>query len=590
MHLQIRLLATLLLVPLILTSCQNSGPKNTSMNLSKKIPLVDMNPDPDIVEVELIAQEGQVSYVFGKPTNVWCYNGSVPGPIIETKVGDTLIVHFKNNLPEATTIHWHGVEVPAIMDGSNISQKPIPPGGTFKYEFKLNRPAVYWYHPHFNTNEQVEKGLYGALVVRDHHLEMKLKLPENQRVVILDDVLLDEHTFQLAPAFPTTVLERASTKVNGREGNVMLVDGKVRPTHEIEIGVPYLYRFVNASNVRFMRLSVPKHRLWHIGSDLGLLEEPLPIDPIKQVETKIFTRLMKKRGHTHTPMMTSMMPETMSNFDPDDGGIILTPGERVDIIITLEGKPGETIPLEWHDYPRGRHLTNIIFPPHKKKYDFEHQHNDGMLPPENLLKFKLKKPKQMVHQQYAPPRKLVDIEPYDIENAETILVTMGHGKPDPNGDVTFWMHTAENGDPLPFPQITPKDAPTVKPGDTVIFEIHNTTGGDHNFHLHGFTFQHIDTVWIDKGRIIENGRKHVPANHLEIMDTIRIPGKLSMKTQTAKTITRVVAYIDDQGREGEIEAFGKKPGENSSGGWLYHCHILEHSKNGMMGYLQIKDD
>ena len=103
----------------------------------------------NIVEVEIVASVEQIQFAPGKaPTEVWTYNGTIPGPTIEANVGDTLIVHFYNELPEKSTIHWHGLELPANMDGSNIAQNPVPPGGYFRYEFKLLRPSLFWYHPH----------------------------------------------------------------------------------------------------------------------------------------------------------------------------------------------------------------------------------------------------------------------------------------------------------------------------------------------------------------------------------------------------------------------------------------------------------
>ena len=88
----------------------------------------NLSADSDVVEVELVAREDMLSFGTGNMTSVYTYNGSIQGPTIEGKVGDRLIVHFRNLLPEETTIHWHGLELPANMDGSNISQHPDPAG------------------------------------------------------------------------------------------------------------------------------------------------------------------------------------------------------------------------------------------------------------------------------------------------------------------------------------------------------------------------------------------------------------------------------------------------------------------------------
>lgn len=86
--------------------------------------LADINPDPKVVEVELVANVSEVEVAPGKRVRAWTYNGGLPGPLIKTRVGDRLIVHFKNELAEPTTVHWHGVRVPIEMDASRRSHSP----------------------------------------------------------------------------------------------------------------------------------------------------------------------------------------------------------------------------------------------------------------------------------------------------------------------------------------------------------------------------------------------------------------------------------------------------------------------------------
>jgi FtsP/CotA-like multicopper oxidase with cupredoxin domain len=98
--------------------------------------------------------------------DAWAYNGQLPGPVIRGRVGERVRIVLTNHLPEPTTIHWHGINLPNSMDGvPGISQKPVPPGGSFTYEFTLRRPGLFMYHPHFNTLSQQTRGLYGVLVV-----------------------------------------------------------------------------------------------------------------------------------------------------------------------------------------------------------------------------------------------------------------------------------------------------------------------------------------------------------------------------------------------------------------------------------------
>jgi bilirubin oxidase len=103
---------------------------------------------PGTVEITLTAEPTRLSLVHGRESDVFAYNGIVPGPTIDVHEGDRLVVHFRNRLPEATSIHWHGLHIPADMDGSPL--RPVKPGGTYEYAFTIPRGSAgtYWYHPH----------------------------------------------------------------------------------------------------------------------------------------------------------------------------------------------------------------------------------------------------------------------------------------------------------------------------------------------------------------------------------------------------------------------------------------------------------
>lgn len=565
----------------------------------------DLNPDPDVVEIVMTASERTVRLGLDKRVKMWTYNGGTPGPTIEAKVGDTLIVHFHNDLPESTTIHWHGLEVPANMDGSNISQGAVPPNGYFRYEFKLLRAATYWYHPHVDSNEQVERGLYGALIVRAPEQDDLLALPTKEHVLVLDDVLLervrshddddddggsesfaayddddddDEESgsYRIAPPLPEDPLARALMLANGREGNTFLVNGKLANKEEnrrvrVRRGVPLRLRVVNAANSRFMRLSIPGHRMFRIGSDGGLLEEPVEVPPIEMIPDP------EDPGRR------------ISNPDPDQG-ILLTPAERADIVFTPTGRG--PIRVEWHDFPRGRHST--FFNEHGGVVLGDDE-NDGKLPPRTLLTLRPYGSSKGAAE-YLPPAELTEIAPIDTDGAEKIKVEFGHTPPNPSGDITFFIQRKENiGQcplppgvpcPLPFQAVTPADAPSVNVGDVRIIEVNNLTGGIHNFHLHGFFFQPIETQFIDMDNPANN--YVVPAERLEIKDTVALPARPGALMRS-RTITRLAVVFDDAGREGQTEAFGKVPDEVTSGGWLMHCHVLEHGDGGMMSFVQVRN-
>jgi FtsP/CotA-like multicopper oxidase with cupredoxin domain len=116
-----------------------------------------------VVSVELDAREVEWRFARDRAIRAFAYNGEVPGPLIEAEVGDTVEVRLTNSLPQATTIHWHGVRVPAHMDGTEAVQPPVEPGGAFEYRFVVPDAGTFWYHSHTNETEQLERGLYGGL-------------------------------------------------------------------------------------------------------------------------------------------------------------------------------------------------------------------------------------------------------------------------------------------------------------------------------------------------------------------------------------------------------------------------------------------
>jgi FtsP/CotA-like multicopper oxidase with cupredoxin domain len=124
-------------------------------------------PDPGrrVVAVEMEAREIDWEFVPGVSTRAWGFNGTIPGPTLEATVGDVLEIRLTNRLLEPTVVHWHGLRIPAAMDGTEMVQRPVAPGGTFTYRFRLPDAGTFWYHSHFNETVQLERGLYGALIV-----------------------------------------------------------------------------------------------------------------------------------------------------------------------------------------------------------------------------------------------------------------------------------------------------------------------------------------------------------------------------------------------------------------------------------------
>lgn len=128
------------------------------------IPNLPFRLDNGVKEFHLTAEVVERELIPGRKMKVWGYNGSCPGPTIQINQGDRVRVILDNHLPEATTIHWHGFEIPNAMDGMPyISQKPIPPGGRFIYEFTLHQEGTYFYHSHGAMQEML--GMIGMFIM-----------------------------------------------------------------------------------------------------------------------------------------------------------------------------------------------------------------------------------------------------------------------------------------------------------------------------------------------------------------------------------------------------------------------------------------
>ena len=272
---------------------------------------VDRNPDPTVVEVDLDAAPTKMSFVPGGPTEVWAYNGLLPGPLIRARVGDRLIVHVSNHLTEDTTVHWHGVRVPFEMDGvPDVSQPGIAPGETFDYDFVVPDASLFWYHPHFDSAAQVGFGLYGALLVDDPAEPPGLG---DEVVMVLSDIgVLEDGTI-----LPKDAGGDLAT-LFGREGNILLVNGKIRPTLKARPGARQRWRVVNASKTRYFQLSLAGHTFTRIGGDGGLMAAPMAV------------------------------------AEP-----VLAPAERADFLVVPNGEPGTDLVVKWLPYNRGFGATLV---------------------------------------------------------------------------------------------------------------------------------------------------------------------------------------------------------------------------------------
>lgn len=139
---------------------------------------------------ELIAEPVKREILPGVFINGWGYNGSIPGPTIQVYTGDRVCIRVVNRLTEATSVHWHGLDIPNAMDGvPEMEPSPaIEPGSHFDYQFKIvNPPGTHMYHTHMNSGVQVMMGLGGGFIILDR----------NRRDIVKHDYFLMVSEFTL---------------------------------------------------------------------------------------------------------------------------------------------------------------------------------------------------------------------------------------------------------------------------------------------------------------------------------------------------------------------------------------------------------
>lgn len=142
--------------------------------------------DAQAREVVLTAREATVQ-IGTTPWQTWTYDGHVPGPEIRLTRGDRVRIRLDNRLPQPTTIHWHGLPVPPAMDGVvGLSQSAVQPRQSFTYEFDVMQSGTFFYHAHVGL--QLDRGLYGALIVEEPGENDRLRI-DREYVVLLDDWL-----------------------------------------------------------------------------------------------------------------------------------------------------------------------------------------------------------------------------------------------------------------------------------------------------------------------------------------------------------------------------------------------------------------
>lgn len=422
-------------------------------------------------------QRGKRTFFRGLYTPTMGYNGDFLGPTIKVRNGDRVKIEAENGLDEKTTIHWHGLHVPAECDGG--PHQVIQPGSTWNPEFTIRQPAAtLWYHPHAMglTGEHVYRGLAGMFIIEDK-VSDSLNLPNTYGVDDIPLIIQDRRFFEDGRfAYVQSMMD----VMHGVIGNYMLVNGVRNPTLEVPRGLVRL-RVLNGSNSSIYRIHLADGRSFHqVATDGGFLEAPVPLRQI-----------------------------------------LLSAGERAEIVVDFSGdSTGSSLALAVDQLPGNRF----------EAMQFRVTGAEGA----TVL------PSRLTDIDWIPEQESVKTRRFIMET-----MSMGGGRMGMRG-----RRLTINGKNMDMNRIDER----VQLGTAEIWEIVNYAPMmmqiPHSMHLHDVQFQILD----------RNGSRPSPQERGR-KDTVLIP-----PGESVRIISRFLDY---------------------TGVYMYHCHLLEHEDNGMMGQFEV---
>ncbi|MBD5787891.1 multicopper oxidase domain-containing protein [Cellulosimicrobium terreum] len=420
----------------------------------------------------LTAQEGTTSFLPGVETPTWGFDGAYLGPTLRAARGERVAVEVTNALDEPTSVHWHGMHLPAAMDGG--PHQEVAPGQTWRPTWEIDQPAAtLWYHPHPHgtTEEHVYRGLAGLFLL-DDDTTASASLPstygvDDVPVVVQDKDFDDEGRLELDDGGGEP----------GMLGEVVMTNGTVGAFHEVTTQRVRL-RLLNGSTARTYQLGFADRAMDLVATDGGLLDAPVRLDRVR-----------------------------------------LAPGERAEVVVTTT--PGETTRL--HSFPADLGGVAASFAMGgKESFDvLELRAADELTPsPEPA---------------WEPSRRAAD----DALHAQDASV-----------ERTFELADREiNGRRMDMSRIDE----TVTVGDTEIWTVRNAHPVPHSFHVHDVQF-----------RILDIDGEPPPPVLAGPKDTIYLE-----PSRTYRLLMRFDDYTDPD-----------VP-------YMYHCHMLRHEDEGMMGQLVV---
>lgn len=447
-----------------------------------------------VLELELTAAPAQIQ-VGGREASVQAFNGSLPGPTLRVAPGDTIRVAMTNALEAPTNLHVHGLHVSPEGNGDNPFVS-IAPGKSFDYEISLpadHPPGTYWYHPHRHGHvaDQVAAGLYGAIIVEDPEPVPATR----ERIMVVSDLSLDA-SGDLAEV-------GRMQQMMGREGEVVLVNGQVRPQVIAAPGERERWRIVNACPSRYLRLQLEGQQVRLLSRDLGRLAVP---EEITEVVLAPGNRIELLVDTTEGASTLIAAPVNRGGMDAMMGGTMMggnEPGGGDPIeLLTLEVS-GDSV-QQLASVPEGPGLRDLRGEPITSRHT--------------------------------------------LDFAMGMAGAMGGGSMMSGGggeeDTTMMAFTINGQEFNPDRVDTPVTAGTVEE-----WTLTNSSPMDHPVHLHVWPMQVVQ----DGDRVLSEPRWQ---------DVVNVPARSQVKV--------LIAFDDFPGRT------------------VYHCHVLDHEDQGMMGTVEAR--
>lgn len=250
-----------------LTAPDTAAPDPSTLDPAADEPLREpqmLTSRSGILDVRLTAAPGVA--MAGRRTAALGYNGTIPGPTLRVAPGDTLRVTLTNDLDTTTNLHTHGLHVSPEGESDNVFRM-IDSGQSARYEYTIppdHPTGTFWYHPHHHGTvaNQVFGGLFGALLV----VGPDGTAPARERVLVVSDITLTTDG-EVAPVSRQQVMQ-------GREGELVLVNGQLRPRIDVSTDQPERWRVVNACTSRVLELALDQHTWGFMGYDGQALGEP----------------------------------------------------------------------------------------------------------------------------------------------------------------------------------------------------------------------------------------------------------------------------------------------------------------------------